>query len=113
MLSIFQGDSGDIFTIRPNIKDAFEVISNDWVCRTRLIGVDGTEYVAPRIESTLSDDGLLWIITLSPDDTLTVPVAKNFTSCIWVIQVSNNALSPIYNREQHVKVNIKKQGLIP
>ncbi len=110
--SIYQGDSSSPITIRPYIVDPTEVISDDWVCKSRLIGEDDTEYVAPRIETVKTDDGLLWVVTLSPEDTIVVPVLGKFTRCKWVIQVTNNTLSPIYNREKHIHINVKKQGLI-
>jgi hypothetical protein len=111
-ISLFEGDSSLPIKVRPAIANPAVAITPDWVLKTRLVGEDGTEFVPTRVESTITDDGLNWAISLSPDDTAAVVVMKNYTRCLWVVEVSNNNLIPPYKREKHVAVNVKKQGLI-
>jgi len=110
-ISLYQGDSSLPMTVRPFIADPAAVISDDWVCKTRLMDVDGTEYVGVTTITTKTDDGLHFVVTLSPTDTGAVDVVGEFTRCKWIIQLTNEVLEPIYNREQHVDINVKKQGI--
>lgn len=112
-ISLFQGDSSDLFRIRPNIADPAAEISDDWVCKTSLLSSNGEQVIAPRVESVKSDDGLVWLIGLSPEDTALVTVDPKFryTQCTYVIEVSNSILEPAYRKEKHIRVNVKKQGI--
>lgn len=113
-ISLFKGDSSGLLLIRPNLKEVTGVITDDWVCTTALVNVDRTDIVAPRTETTISDDGLHWVVGLSPDDTNSVDIDINskYKKCYWVIQVSNESLDPAYSKEKHIQVNVKKQGII-
>lgn len=112
-ISLFQGDSSGLIKLRPNITDPNVVISDDWECKTSLLNNDGTVVIAPRTESMKTDDDLFWIVGLSPSDTEDVTIDQNskYNECTWVIQVSNNTLDPAYNKELHIQVNVRKQGI--
>lgn len=109
--SIYQGDSGLPTPVRPAISDPEETINNDWVCKTSLLGPDGSVIVPVRTESVKTDDNLYWLIWLKKEDTENVDIKRNFAKCTWVIQVTNDTLIPAYNREKHITVNVLKQGI--
>lgn len=110
-MSLFQGDSSELLQVRPNIADPAEVISGDWVCTTKLVDVDKNEIVAARTETTKTDDELHFVVSLSPTDTEAVTVGDLPVRVYWVIQMTNNVLSPAYNREKHLPVIVKKQAI--
>lgn len=109
--SVYQGDLGKLVTVRPNIADPTETISDDWVCKTSVLAEDGTTVIEPRVETNKTDDGLQYVVALSPDDTQSIPVNGKFERCKWVIQLENLTLDPAYRREKHIQVNVKKQGI--
>lgn len=113
-ISLARGDSSDLILIRPNIADDSEVISADWVCRTKLVEEDFTEIVAERVESTKTDDELNFVVGLSPTDTesVTVEAGKKFKRVFWVVQVSNTNLTPAYSREKMIPVVIRNQAIV-
>lgn len=112
-VSIYQGDSSLPITVRPNIADPAEVISSDWLCRSAVIcDDDGSNLIAPRVENVKTDDGLHWIIVLSPADTALIPVVNKTRKCTLVVEVTNDNLMPSYSREKHIELEVKKQGLI-
>lgn len=109
--SLFQGDSSSLIAVRPDLKNPTDVINSDWVCKTTLLSADKSVIIPTRVETTKSDDGLTWIVGLSPSDTAQVVVNGKFEKCKWIIQVENLTLSPAYRREKHIQVNVKKQGI--
>ncbi len=112
-ISLFRGDVSDLVPVRPNLADPTEVISADWVCRTALLDSEGLELISSRLETTKSEDGLTFIISLAPADTLlvTVPEGKKFTKAQWVVQMENDQLSPPYRKEKRITVNVREQAI--
>jgi len=113
-ISLFRGDSSDLVSVRPNLKEPTETISSDWICRTMLVDSSGVEIIASRIENVKSEDGLTFIISLSPADTLaiTVGVDQKYTTVDWVVQLSNDQLVPAYSKEKRLKILVREQAII-
>jgi hypothetical protein len=113
-ISLYRGDSSDLVAVRPNITDDTEIISNDWVCRTMLIDENEVELVASRIETIKTADNLHFVVVLSPTDTLTVSIqaGRKYAKVYWVIQLSNNMLTPAYSKESRIEVLVRQQAIV-
>lgn len=109
-IEVFQGDTTRPIKVAVEFLLDGETLQDYWECRTSLIDKRGNVIISPRLETTLTDDNLNWVIYLTEDDTALVNVPNLPVEVIWVIEVRNPATVPVYNREQHILVKVKKQG---
>lgn len=110
-ITLYQGDTSRPVNVGVDFLQDGETLELYWTCKTSVIDRRGNVIVDPRLETVLSDDKRSWIVYLSPTDTGLVDVPNLPVDVVWVIEVTNPATVPVYNREQHILVTVKKQGL--
>lgn len=111
-LHIHQGDNSKILPIRPDIADDTLVIDNNWVCKQSVLSLSNEVIVAAKTVTIKSIDNLLFLASLSPEDTELLTVTGSYTKYKWVIELTNKTFSPhYYRREKHVVLFVSP-GLI-
>lgn len=110
-IMIHQGDSVEPIPVRPNLKDESEKLSGDWKCFFSIIDARGNEVLASKEVTTKSEDELSFIVMLSPDNTRSLAVAEDFALYYLVVQVSNETLLPVYSKERHFIMQVRRGAI--
>jgi len=114
-LEVYQGDLSDVYHVRPVYSGLADALSSDWACFQGVIDCDGN-IVVDRVEVTAkvvdTNDKQRFLCALEPADTELLAVPNGYNeSYTWVIEVVNDSVSPAYNREVHIPLQVKKHGL--
>lgn len=107
MSLIYQGD-GFTQLARPNRLNAGESIDGNWSCLMGLYSQGGIELIAPTAVSAIgahTDGEEYFIVSLSSADTEVLSPGKY----ILAIEISNNAISPAYNKETQEPLTVLAQ----
>lgn len=112
MIEFHQGDLSELISVRPNIADPEVKINADWSCKIKVVDFDGNIVVAEREVTEKTIDELYFVASLTPEETLNLPVSGQYARFNWIIQLDNVQLSPNYSREMHFPIIAHKQGVL-
>ena len=110
---IYQGDTGPILLARPAMLNNTDTLDSNWECYSAAISLSGNPAIASREITDKTDDQLQFIAALIPSETesLSVDEDRGYSEYIWVIEIRNPAYTPAYNREKHIPIKVKAQGI--
>lgn len=114
-VEIYQGDLTDVYHVRPVYSGLADVLPAGWQCFQGVIDCDGNNVVAREEVATKVldiNEKQRFLCALEPTTTADLAVPDGYKEdYIWVIEVVNTTVSPAYNREVHILLEVKRQGL--
>jgi len=108
-ITIKQGDTTDTFQVSPfpvGQSTPTLVTEAGWTCRSIVMSKIGGVEVINNTITTLSADDLYFETALASPDT-DILAAKAY---IWIIELQNLTLTPVYRREHHIALAVEAQG---
>jgi len=114
--TIFRGDTPNPITRKIYFGGQLQNMSEPgWICKHLVKNSDGDIVWGPETINTVvkkdSKDCFQISMDYAQSESLSVPADSASATYMWITQIENSLVSPVYRREKHIRLIVKEQGI--